>query len=107
MLRKVCVCQNMTCQNKGSKLVLNRLQSAWKEHYAQKYPQLQIVAGDCMGDCEMGPVIKVNDSTILRLVDTHKVEELLENPEQVLGEIMHVLEQDRETFERIVAGDLY
>ncbi|MCW1930445.1 MAG: (2Fe-2S) ferredoxin domain-containing protein [Candidatus Kerfeldbacteria bacterium] len=107
MLRKIAVCQNTVCQNKGSKMVLNRFQSLLKERYADKYPNLHIVAWDCMGDCEMGPVVKVNDSTLLRLVDQDTVDKLMADPETVIGQVMHVLEQDRETFERIVSGDLY
>lgn len=97
----------MTCQNKGSKAVLNRLQNVWKEQYAEKYPTLQIIASDCMGDCEQGPILKVNDSMLIRLADQSTAEQLLKDPETVLGQVMHVLEKDRDTFERIINGELY
>lgn len=107
MLRSIAICQSTVCQNKGSKAVLSRAQALFKEKYAEAYPKLLIVASDCAGECELGPIVKVNDSTILREVDQQKIEELFAHPEAVLGKVMHVLEQDRETFERIVAGELY
>ncbi len=84
-----------------------RLQTQWEESYKDTYPDLLIEAGDCSGDCEWGPIVTVNDSIILRHFEKESVEELLQNPSQMLGEVMHVLEQDRETFDRIIAGDLY
>ncbi|MBI2411376.1 MAG: NAD(P)H-dependent oxidoreductase subunit E [Candidatus Kerfeldbacteria bacterium] len=107
MLRKITVCQNIVCQNKGSKAVLYRLQSEYDEKFRSKYPQLQIQVGDCMGDCEQGPIVKVNDAILLRGADNAMMLRLLENPEEVLGQVMHVLEEDRETFERIVKGELF
>lgn len=107
MLRKICVCQNTTCQNKGSKAVLNRLTTLYAEEFTGKYPNLQIEAGDCMGDCEQGPIVKVNDSLLLRGVDNQTAVQLLQDPESVMGQVMHVLEQDRETFDRIIKGELF
>lgn len=106
MLRKITVCQNGTCQNKGSKSVLHRLQQLYEEQYQKEYPNLQIQAGDCMGDCELGPIVKVNDSLILRQCEKETMDKLLSDPNSVMGEVMHVLEKDRETFERIVGGEL-
>jgi len=107
MLRKISVCQNTTCQNKGSKAVFNRLTSLYSEEFKQKYPDLHIEVGDCMGDCEQGPIVKVNDSLLLRHVDNQTAEQLLRDPESVMGQVMHVLEQDRETFDRIIGGQLF
>lgn len=107
MLRRIAVCQNTTCQNKGSKAVLNRLTSLYNEEFKQKYPGLNIEPWDCMGDCEQGPVVKVNDSLLLRGVDNQTALQLLQDPESVMGQVMHVLEQDRETFDRIIGGDLF
>lgn len=86
---------------------MHRLQSLFEEQYKNVYPGLQIEAEDCMGDCEQGPIVRVNDSFLLREVDNQTVQRLLEHPEEVLGQVMHVLEQDRETFERIIHGDLF
>ena len=106
-LRTITVCQAELCQNRGSKTVMHRLQTRWEELYKDKYPNLRIEAGDCSGDCEWGPVVTVNDSIILRHVDKEMAERLLENPDEMLGEGMHVLEQDRDTFDRIIGGDLF
>jgi NADH:ubiquinone oxidoreductase subunit E len=107
MLRKISVCQNTTCQNKGSKAVLNRLTALYNEEYQKTYPDLRIEPYDCMGDCEQGPIVKVNDSLLLRGVDNQTALQLLQDPESVMGQVMHVLEQDRETFERIIKGELF
>lgn len=101
------VCQNIVCQNKGSKSVLHRLQSLYDEQFKHTYPSLQIVTGECQGDCEQGPVLQVNDSVWLREVSMQQAMDLLQNPEAVLGQVMHVKEQDREIFERIIHGDLF
>lgn len=106
-LRKIMVCQNTTCQDKGSKTVLHRLNTRYVEQYGDMYPDLRIEAGDCNGDCEWGPIVKVNDSMVLRNVDKELVEQLLQHPEQILGDVMHVLEKDRETFDRIIGGELF
>lgn len=106
-LRKIVVCQNTVCQNKGSKSVLHRLESLYEEQYREQYPKLQIISGECMGECDQGPNIQVNESIWLRDFDTKQAEELMKNPEAVLGQVMHVREQDRETFERIITGELY
>jgi len=107
MLRTIEVCQNITCQNKGSKAILHRLQTLYTEQYASQYPDLRIEEGDCKGDCEFGPIVRVNDSIVLREVEKEQAEQLLQNPESVMGDVMHVLEQDRETFERIIGGELF
>lgn len=60
-----------------------------------------------MGDCEQGPIVKVNDSLLLRGVDNQTALQLLQDPESVMGQVMHVLEQDRETFDRIIKGELF
>ena len=106
-LRKIMVCQNTTCQNKGSKSVLHRLETLYAERFSDVYPKLIISPGDCNGDCEHGPVVKVNDSVMLREVDNQMAEQLMENPESLIGQVVHVLEQDRETFDRIIQGELY
>lgn len=106
-LRKIEVCQNTTCQDKGAKGVMQYLESRYEEKYKEAYPDLMIIDGDCMGDCEQGPIVKVNESMVLREATKEMMERLLENPEDVLGEVMHVLEQDREIFERIIDGELY
>lgn len=106
MLRKIVVCQNTVCQNKGSKAVLHRLQRVYEERFRSVYPDLQIEAGDCMGDCEQGPIVKINDSFLMRNVDNQQAQQLIENPESVIGEVMHVLEKDRETFDRIINGEI-
>ncbi len=107
MLRKISVCQNTTCQNKGSKAVLHRLTALYAEEFKEKYPDLRIEACDCIGDCEQGPIVKVNDSLLLRGVDNQTALQLLQDPQPVMGQVMHVLEQDRETFERIIRGELF
>lgn len=106
-LQKISVCQNTTCQNRGSKSILYRLQRMYTDQYAETYPSLCIEAGECMGDCEQGPVLKINDAVLLRNVDNKKAEELLQNPQAVLGEALHVLQEDRETFDRLLNGELY
>lgn len=107
MLRKISVCQNTSCQNKGSKAVLHRLVALQQEEFNGKYPDLRIEGCDCIGDCEQGPIVKVNDSLLLRGVDNQTALQLLQDPQSVMGQVMHVLEQDRETFERIIRGELF
>lgn len=107
MLRKVCICQSTTCQNKGAKALMHRLTALYQEQYTAEYPDLRILPADCMGDCEQGPIVKVNDSILLREVDHQKAQQLLADPQSLLGQVMHVLEQDRATFERIINGELY
>jgi NADH:ubiquinone oxidoreductase subunit E len=106
-LRKIVVCQNVTCQDKGSKGVLQQFQTDYDEQYREKYPDLKIEAGDCNGDCEQGPIVKINDALLLRGVDTARAKDLLERPQDVLGDVMHVLEEDRQTFDRILNGELF
>ncbi len=106
-LRTIMVCQAPVCQDKGSKGVLHRLQTVYKDRFTSVYPKLQIVAGDCNGGCEEGPIVKVNDAVLLREVDNHAAQEILENPSVVLGEVIHVLEEDQEAFDRIASGELY
>ncbi len=107
LLRKISVCQNATCQDKGSKSVLTVAERFYDEKMKQDYPELIIESGDCMGDCEQGPVVRVNDTIVMRKVDTDKIKQLLEDPEGTLGEVRHIQEQDRETFERIIGGELF
>lgn len=87
------------------------MQHIFEEQYEQKfeetYPDLLIESGDCQGECERGPIVRVNDSIVLREVDEQMAEKLMNDPESLLGEVMHVLEQDRETFDRIIQGDLF
>lgn len=78
-----------------------------EEGYYEKHPDLQIEGGDCMGDCEQGPIVKVNDAVLLRHADKEKARQLLDDPEAVLGEVMHVLDEDQDTFNRILSGDLF
>lgn len=106
-LRKIVVCQNVTCQNKGSKSVLHRLQTQYEERFQEVYPDLRIEEGDCNGDCEQGPIVKVNDALLLRNVDPQRAQELLERPQDVLGDVMHILEEDRQAFDRILNGELF
>lgn len=106
-LKIIEICQSEMCQNKGAKSVKHILETVWKEKYQEQYPDLRIIDGACSGDCEWGPVIKVNDSITLREVDRDMVERLLQDPEVMLGEVMHILEQDRETFDRIIEGELF
>lgn len=101
------VCQAPVCQDKGSKGVLYRLQTVYKDRFTSVYPKLQIVPGDCNGGCEQGPMVKVNDAVLLREVDNQAAQEILEDPSAILGEVVHVLEEDRGTFDRIVSGELY
>jgi NADH:ubiquinone oxidoreductase subunit E len=107
MLRTITVCQNAGCQQRGSKSVLYWFEKMHEEQYKKNYPTLKIEAGDCGGDCELGPIVRVNDSVVLRYVDKDQVEELMAHPETMLGEVMHVLEKDRETFDRIIKGELF
>lgn len=106
-LKKITVCQSTVCQDKGSKGVLHRLEKQYAERFSEVYPDLIIEPGDCQGDCEQGPIVKVNDSILLREVDNQMAQEILEDPDGVLSDLMHVQEDDRETFERIINGDLY
>ncbi len=105
-LRTIEVCQAELCQNKGSKQVMQRLKELSEGDYLERYPKLRVVPFDCNGDCEMGPIVNVNDSMHLREVDIAMVDNLMENPDSVLGEVMHVLEKDRGTFERIIGGEI-
>ncbi len=106
-LRKIVICQSDACQGRGSKNVLHRLQSLYADKGKGLYPNLLILTEDNCGDCEQGPIVHVNDSTVLRRVDTAMIEELFKDPEAVLGSVMHVLAEDRQTFDRIVGGDLF
>lgn len=81
--------------------------NVYAERFTAVYPNLQIIEWDCNGDCEQGPVVKVNDSVLLREMDNQRAQQLLEDPEAVLGQVMHVQEEDRDTFERIISGELY
>lgn len=107
MLKSISVCQRTTCQNKGSKILLQEVETLYSSQYQDAYPELKIEPGDCMGDCEMGPIVIVNGNIILRQVTSDTVRTLLENPEAVLSDVQHVQEEDRETFERIIQGGLY
>lgn len=107
-LRKIVICQSLACQGRGSKQVLHRLRDLLETDVVRKrYPKLIINTQENCGDCEQGPIVYVNDSIVLRRVDADQISELIDNPSSVLGGVMHVLEQDRETFERIVEGELY
>lgn len=86
--------------------MLHRLENVYAERFTEAYPDLRIEAGDCNGGCEQGPIVKINDSVLLREVDNQTAQRILEDPESVLGDVMHVLEQDRDTFERIVGGEI-
>lgn len=86
---------------------MHRLENLYSEQYKSQYPNLQIESWDCMGECELGPIVKINDTIVLREVQKEQVDELFSNPEAVLGEVQHVLEQDRETFDRIIHGELF
>lgn len=107
VLRKINICQASTCQDKGSKVILHIVDKLITEEYKEQYAKLQVTTQDCMGDCEQGPIVKVNDSYILREVDNEKIKELLADPEKILSEVSHVQEKDRETFERIIDGELF
>lgn len=107
MLKQINVCQGMMCQNKGAKSILHRLQTQYREHHQTEYANLHIDACECVGDCEQGPIVRVNDSIILRQMDNVKSKQLLEKPSEIVGEIVHVLEEDREVFDRIIKGDLF
>jgi len=100
------VCQSAVCQDKGSKGVLHRLETVYNERFQEKYPDLRIEVGDCNGGCEQGPIVKINDSVMLRNVDNQTAQQILEDPESVMGDVMHVLQEDRETFERIISGEI-
>ncbi|MFH1425986.1 MAG: (2Fe-2S) ferredoxin domain-containing protein [Candidatus Kerfeldbacteria bacterium] len=106
-LTSIAVCQNTTCQNKGSKAILQALLDLYEQKYKEQYPELKIIEGDCNGDCEQGPTILVNKSIVVRKATEDTICRLLENPDDVVGELSHVQEEDKETFERIVQGDLY
>lgn len=83
------------------------LEEIYADDYEAAYPDLRIESGDCHGECERGPIVRVNDSIVLREVDEEMAQKLMTDPESILGEVMHVLEQDRETFDRIIEGDLF
>lgn len=106
-LTTIAVCQAPMCQEKGSKTILLRLHEQYAAEFQTTYPGLQITAGDCQGECETGPNVRVNDAFLLKNVDKDKAKLLLENPDILLGEIQHVQEKDQETFQRIVSGELY
>ncbi len=106
-LQTIMVCQAPVCQQKGSKTILLRLHEQYAAHFQDVYPGLQITGGDCGGECENGPVVRVNDVVILKEVDKDRAKMLLESPDVLLGEIQHVQEKDQATFERIVSGELY
>lgn len=108
MLRKILICQNTGCQSRGSKLLKHRvLELLDEEGYRKQYPNILVGDWDCSEDCELGPIIKVNDSVLLRHAEKEDIENLFQDPESVLGEIMHVLEDEREAFERIIEGELF
>lgn len=107
-LRTIEVCQAEGCQAKGAKHVMFRLKNTMETgNGAEKHPDLRINWGGCQGDCEFGPIVRVNDSVVLREVTPDMIEQLIENPDAMMGEVMHVLENDRETFERIIDGQLW
>jgi NADH:ubiquinone oxidoreductase subunit E len=106
-LKTIAVCQAPMCQEKGSKTILLRLHEQYAAQFQSVYPNLQITGGDCQGECETGPNVRVNDQFLLKEVDKDKAKMLLENPDILLGEIQHVQEKDQETFQRIVSGELY
>lgn len=101
------VCQAPICQQKGSKTLLHRFHEEYATRFRDAYPELRIVAFDCNGECEQGPIVKINETLLLRHVEKEQVRGMLENPESMIGDVQHVLEKDRETFDRIVDGDLY
>lgn len=107
MIEHIQVCQATVCQNKGSKGVLHRLQTVFQERFMEKYPQLVIESFDCMGDCEQGPIVKVNDRLLLRNMDNYKAQQLLEDPETFLHDVVDVHENDHVVFDRIASGDLF
>src|SRR3989339_1573592 len=106
MLRKISICQSASCDHQGSEIIFNRLENLYAEKFREQYPNLIIEKVDCLGDCAQGPIIKINDAIVLRNFEKEKVPLLFENPEAVLGKIMHVQDEDREAFERIIGGDL-
>lgn len=107
-LRKIVVCKAPECQNKGSKQIKQLLVDLYTNQYTERYPKLLIDDGVCQGDCERGPIVYVNDTVWLSEVDKETAQQLLEEPESLLGDVMHVLEKDRDTFERIISGeDIY
>lgn len=107
-LRTIEVCQAEGCQAKGAKHVMFRLKNLMETTDAgNKYPDLRIQWGSCNADCEFGPIVRVNDSVALREVTPEMIEGLIDNPDAMMGEVMHVLENDRETFERIIDGQLW
>ena len=106
-LTSIAVCQAPLCQEKGSKTILLRLHERYASEFQSVYPNLHITAGDCQGECETGPNVRVNDEFLLKAVDKDKAAMLLESPDILLGEIQHVQEKDQETFQRIVSGELY
>lgn len=106
-LRTIMICQNEICQARGSKKILQYTQKKWSESFSRTYPDVLIKEWNCSGDCEMGPIVQVNDSIILREVQESTIDQLLSDPQRVLGGVLHVLEQDRDAFERIIHGDLF
>lgn len=106
-LRRIEVCQDEGCQAKGGKHVMFRLQNLLETEAKGKYPTLQVTWGSCQGDCEFGPIVRINDSVVLREVEPDSMDRLLDNPDTLMGDIMHVLEKDRETFNRIIGGELW
>lgn len=107
MLTTIEVCQSTVCQNKGSKGVLHRLQKVFQERFTTTYPALEIRTFDCMGDCEQGPIVRVNERIVLRHMDNYKAQQLLEDPASILGDAVDVHAQDTQTFDNIVNGDLF
>lgn len=106
-LLKIQVCQAPMCQEKGSKTILHRFHEAYGSKYMNVFPQLQIEAWDCAGECEQGPVVKVNETMLFRQVEKDFVAELFENSAKVLGDVQNVQEKDKDAFDRIIKGELY
>lgn len=105
-LQSIAICQSEQCQAKGSKHLLKQAERLQSE-YASQYPQLQVRPFDCQGDCDQGPVMRVNENYLVRSTTETQIETLFASPDSVMGELQFVRDGDKEIFDRIVEGGLF
>lgn len=51
--RQILICQNCTCRDRGSQSVLETFQQA------DLPDDVEVVASDCLGQCNMGPTVRI------------------------------------------------
>jgi len=73
---EITICMGSSCFSRGNKKTLEIIKEFLKE--TERYDMVTFKGAHCFGNCENGPVLKIND-TVYTKVSDDSLENILEN----------------------------